>query len=94
MDRLSHATKYVYNICTTPAQRLQRWSNILQILYNFLCLLGERGTGSGGWKFETQISILETMQNLNCGITVILYLNLSRLPKSKLWNRRHSLFEP
>ena len=26
-------TKHLYNICTTPAQRLQRWPNIVQMLY-------------------------------------------------------------
>ena len=33
-------TKHLYNICTTWAQRLRRWSNIVQMLYNVLCLLG------------------------------------------------------
>ena len=26
-------TKHLYNICTTPAQRLRRWSSIVQMLY-------------------------------------------------------------
>ena len=33
-------TKHLYNICTTAAQRLRRWSNIVQMLYKCLCLLG------------------------------------------------------
>ena len=32
-------TKHLYNICTTSAQRLWRWLKIVQMLYNFLCLL-------------------------------------------------------
>ena len=28
-------TKYVYIICTTSAQRLRRWSNIVQMVYNW-----------------------------------------------------------
>ena len=31
-------TKHLYSICTPSAQRLQRWSNIVQMLYK--CLLG------------------------------------------------------
>ena len=26
-------TKYLYNICTTSAQRIRRWSSIVQMLY-------------------------------------------------------------
>ena len=33
-------TKHLYNICTTSAQRLRRWTNIVQMLYKCLCLLG------------------------------------------------------
>ena len=33
-------TKYVYNICTTSAQRLRRWSNIVQMLYNWFVFAG------------------------------------------------------
>ena len=32
-------TKHVYNICTTLAQRLRRWSNIVQLLYKCFVLL-------------------------------------------------------
>ena len=36
-----HPSKHnLYNICTTPAQRLRRWSNIGQMLYIFLCFPG------------------------------------------------------
>ena len=42
--------KYLYNICTTSAQRLRRWSNIVQMLYymylklgpTFLIIIGQR----------------------------------------------------
>ena len=30
---LSVRTKHLHNICTTPAQRLQRWSSIVQMSY-------------------------------------------------------------
>ena len=33
-------TKYLYNICTTSVQHLRRCSNIVEMLHNFLCLLG------------------------------------------------------
>ena len=33
-------TKHLYNICTTSAQRLRRWSNIVQMLYKCLWLMG------------------------------------------------------
>ena len=26
-------TKHLYNICTMPAQRLRRWTNVVQMLY-------------------------------------------------------------
>ena len=32
----------LYNICTTSAQRLRRWSNILQMLYKMFCVYWER----------------------------------------------------
>ena len=31
-------TKHLYNICTTSAQRLRRWSNVVQMLYK--CFAG------------------------------------------------------
>ena len=34
------STKHLSNICTTSAQPLQRWSNIIQMLYNLLYVLG------------------------------------------------------
>ena len=38
---VSANTKHLYNICTTAAQRLRRWLNIVQMFYtNVLCLLG------------------------------------------------------
>ena len=33
-------TKQLYNICTTSAQRLRRWSNIVQMLYKCLVFTG------------------------------------------------------
>ena len=33
-------TKHLYNTCTTSAQRLRRWSNIVQMLYNCLVFPG------------------------------------------------------
>ena len=33
-------TKHLYNICTTSAQRLRRWSNIVQMLYKCFVLTG------------------------------------------------------
>ena len=33
-------TKHVYNICTTSAQRLRRWSNIVQMLYTCFVFAG------------------------------------------------------
>ena len=33
-------TKHLYNIYTMSAKRLRRWSNIVQMLYKCLCLLG------------------------------------------------------
>ena len=35
-------TKYLYDICTTPAQRLRRWSNIVQMLYKCFVFAGQR----------------------------------------------------
>ena len=35
-------TKYLYNICTTSAQRLRRWFNIVQMLYKCFALTGLR----------------------------------------------------
>ena len=39
---LSHPanTKHLYNICTTSAQRLRRWSNIIQMLYKCFVFTG------------------------------------------------------
>ena len=33
--------KHLHNICTAPAQRLRRWSNILQMFYKCFVLTGE-----------------------------------------------------
>ena len=33
-------TKHLYNICTTLAERFRRWSNIVQMLYNFFIFTG------------------------------------------------------
>ena len=33
-------TKHLYNICTTSAQRLRRWSNIVQMLYKCFVFSG------------------------------------------------------
>ena len=33
-------TKHLYNICTTSAQRLRRWSNIVQMLYKCFVFTG------------------------------------------------------
>ena len=39
----ANTKQYLYNICTTSAQRLRRWSNIVQMIYKYvLCLLGNR----------------------------------------------------
>ena len=35
-------TKHYYNICTTSAQRLRRWSNIVQMLYKYFLFTGNR----------------------------------------------------
>ena len=34
-------TKHLYNICTTSAQRLRRWSNIIQMLYKCFVFAGQ-----------------------------------------------------
>ena len=34
------AIKHKYNICTTSAQRLRRWSNIVQMLYKYFVFTG------------------------------------------------------
>ena len=40
-DKYSPAnTKRLYNICTTSAQRLRRWFNIVQMLYKYLVFAG------------------------------------------------------
>ena len=44
MIGLKANTKHLYNICTTSAQRLRRWSNIVQILYKCFVF-----TGLGTW---------------------------------------------
>ena len=36
----STSTTHLYNICTTPAQRLRRWPNIVQMLYKCLVFAG------------------------------------------------------
>ena len=33
-------TKHLYNICTTSAQRLHRWSNIVQMLFKYFVSTG------------------------------------------------------
>ena len=33
-------TKHLYNICTTSAQRLRRWSNLVQMLYKYFVFTG------------------------------------------------------
>ena len=33
-------TKHLYNICTTSAQRLRRWSNIVQMVYKCFVFAG------------------------------------------------------
>ena len=50
--KLSKHKKHLYKICKTSAQRLRRWSNIVQILYKVLCWLEKRSRRdckSGGW---------------------------------------------
>ena len=37
------STKHLYNICTTSAQRLRRWSNIVQMSYKCFALAGRAG---------------------------------------------------
>ena len=44
-------TKYLYNICTTSAQRLQRWSNIVQ-MFNTNVLCSPPGGGGGGTRLR------------------------------------------
>ena len=34
-------TKHLYNICTASAQRLRRWSNIVQMLYKCFVFTGK-----------------------------------------------------
>ena len=34
-------TKHLHNICTTSAQRLRRWSNIVQMLYKCFVFAGK-----------------------------------------------------
>ena len=43
-------TKHLYNICTMLVQRQRRWADVVQMLYDFLCLLG----GGGGYKVDHQ----------------------------------------
>ena len=40
ISRSSANTKHLYNICTTSAQRLRRWSNIAQMLYKCFVFTG------------------------------------------------------
>ena len=35
-------TKHLHSICTTSAQRLRRWPNILQMLYQYFVFAGIR----------------------------------------------------
>ena len=57
-------TKHLYNICTTPAQRLRRWSNVVQMLYKWLCLLGYWGTLQYTEVHTTVTAYLESKQLL------------------------------
>ena len=34
-------TDHFYNICTTSAQRLRRWFNLVQMLYKMFCVCWE-----------------------------------------------------
>ena len=34
-------TKHVYNICTTSAQRLRRWADVVQMLYKCFVSAGK-----------------------------------------------------
>ena len=38
--RIPANTKHLYNICTASAQRLRRWSNIVQMLYKCFVFTG------------------------------------------------------
>ena len=40
IGKLPANTKYVYYICTTSAQRLRSWSNIVQMLYKCFVFAG------------------------------------------------------
>ena len=45
-------TKHLYNICATSVQRLRRWSNILQMLYNFFVFTGIALVGFWRWTVD------------------------------------------
>ena len=40
-EPFSANTKHLYNICTTLAQRLRRWSNIVKMLYKCFVFTGK-----------------------------------------------------
>ena len=46
--RTKHKTCIVYNICTKSAQRLRRWSNIVQMLYKCVVFAGLNEHLAGG----------------------------------------------
>ena len=52
------STKHLCNICTMSAQRLRRWSDIVQMLYKCFVFSGHRRAGPAG--FSVALSNCET----------------------------------
>ena len=59
---------HLYNICTTSAQRLRRWSNIVQMLYKCFVFVGKVVSHSGltpwRWPYVDVLFLLENNTHL------------------------------
>ena len=66
-------TKHLYSICTTAAQRLRRWSDIVQMLYKCFvyvypaCRRGDRIISGGGRRLNTSRQIWRQICRLVTG---------------------------
>ena len=55
-------TKHLYNICTTSAQRLPRWSDIVQMLYKYFMFAGKSLASSeyiGGSVMYSDVTVMD-----------------------------------
>ena len=69
-------TKHLYNICTTLAQRLRRWSNFVQMLYKCFVLAGlivaQMCYNSTVWlNCKEEHTDLSMTSNLSCVLSVL-----------------------